>query len=122
MGPIQSAVNQTIQNVGIIRKLKGIEKSTAEVNKNITEINERTKKKYDNLIKETEASPEWKDISTALDKFKNDPSYRDFDVEKQNFDIKKAQMANTMAQSQREIYNQMTNLFKKFDTEDYNGK
>ena len=41
---------------------------------------------------------------------------------KQNFNIKKAQMANTMAQSQREIYNQMTNLFKKFDTEGYNGK
>ena len=42
--------------------------------------------------------------------------------QKQNFDMKKAQMANTMAQSQREIYNQMTNLFKKFDTEGYNGK
>ena len=51
MGPIQSAVNQTIQNVGIISKLKGIEKNTSEINK-------ITKKKYDNLIKETEASPE----------------------------------------------------------------
>ena len=42
--------------------------------------------------------------------------------QKQNFDMKKAQMANAMAKSQQEIYNQMTNLFKKFDTEGYNGK
>lgn len=42
--------------------------------------------------------------------------------QKRNFDMKKAQMANTMAKSQQEIYNQMTNLFKKFDMEGYNGK
>lgn len=28
MGPIQSSVNQTIQNIGVISKLKGIEKYT----------------------------------------------------------------------------------------------
>ena len=53
------------------------------------------------------------------------PTITDKDLkeeQKRNFDMKKAQMANTMAQSQREIYNQMTNLFKKFDTEGYNGK
>ena len=53
------------------------------------------------------------------------PTITDRDLkeeQKRNFDMKKAQMANTMAQSQREIYNQMTNLFKKFDTEGYNGK
>lgn len=47
---------------------------------------------------------------------------RQLKKEKQNFDMKKAQMANTMAQSQQQIYNQMTSLFKKFDTEGYNGK
>ena len=53
------------------------------------------------------------------------PTITDKDLkeeQKRNFDMKKAQMANTMAQSQREIYNQMTNLFRKFDTEGYNGK
>ena len=81
MGPIQSSVNQTIQNIGVISKLKGIEKSTTEQSNLTKEINERTKKKYDALIKETENSQEWKDISSALNKFKNDPDYRAFDVD-----------------------------------------
>lgn len=36
---------------------------------------------------------------------------------KQNFDMNKAQMANNMAQSQQQIYNQMAEAFRKFDKE-----